>query len=150
MKTITQLYKESLNNNDINMIQSALKDLSETQSITTTEIKGKLLTKCAGYIIEEWIKEKIQNLDSDSANKFKAAEETYYDFLYDNTKIEVKSFQKGKKYSNTKLTASQVKNINDILFILVEYTAENSIDIVNIEFVKGSELKINNDRLVKK
>lgn len=143
------LIKEELSDDVLNSLSSALNDLSKTQSLSVTEIKGKLLTKCAGYIIEEWIKEKIQNINSDSKEKFKTAEDSWYDFIYDNTKIEVKSFQKGKKYSNTKLTASQLKNKDQLIFILVEYTADQSLDIVNIEFIKGSELKVNNDRLVK-
>lgn len=154
MKSITDLINnkvnEQLDDNVLNELSRTLNTLSQMQPLTVTEIKGKLLTKCAGYIIEEWIKEKIQNIDFESKNKFKFAEDSWYDFIYDNTKIEVKSFQKGKKYSNTKLTASQLDNKDQLVFILVEYTADQELNIINIEFVKGSELKIHNDRLVKK
>lgn len=144
------LIKEELSDDVLKSLSNALNDLAKSQSLSVTEIKGKLLTKCAGYIIEEWIKEKIKNLDAESKEKFKTAEDSWYDFIYDDAKIEVKSFQKGKKYSNTKLTASQLKNKDQLIFILIEYTANQSLDIINIEFVKGSELKVNNDRLVKK
>lgn len=140
---------ESIDDATMSSIERGLNSLARTQSLSVTEIKGKLLTKCAGYIIEEWVKEKIQNLDVDSKVKFKPAEDKWYDFIYDGSKVDVKAFQKGKKYSNTKLTESQAKNKDQLIFILVEYTATNELELTNIEVVKGSDLKINNDRLVK-
>ena len=151
MRSLQDILKlnEAIDDATMSSIESGLNSIAKSQSLAVTEIKGKLLTKCAGYIIEEWVKEKIQNLDAESKAKFKPAEDTWYDFIYDGSKVDVKAFQKGKKYSNTKLTAEQSKNKDQLIFILVEYTATNELELTNIEIVKGSDLKINNDRLVK-
>lgn len=126
---------------DLNKYLEKLK-IEELTNIPIDLEKDELLKRIAGYAIEEFIKIKIQNCNEDIKlidTKFKL----YYDFEFNGDKFEVKSFQKGNKYSNIILTKTQKKEKNNLIFILVEYKIENyQINITNIEIEKGKNLRI--------
>ena len=73
--------------------------------------------------------------------------------IQEQIECEIKSFQKGKKYSNTKLTKAQVEHKDELIFVLCEYDIDKSgpkLNLVNVEFVPGTEMKISGNRMVKK
>ena len=163
---------EAFNNNkeDFDRMASGLLKTAEDNKINP--LNEKVLTKCAGYIIEGWIKYVIQmkmwrpgelNEPDKNGNKYGDDEyelpkiyedgETWYDFTIRGDKFEIKSFQKGKKYSNTKLTKSQVEHKDELIFVLCEYEIDGSgpkLKLTNVEFVPGTEMKISGNRMVKK
>jgi len=125
--------------------------------ILTEILTGTALRKCAGYIIESAVKYYIQKYGFEDTpdhkelvNTFEDGE-TWYDFAMKGDKFEIKSFEKGKKYSNTKLTKAQAEHKDELIFVLCEYVVNSSdLKVINIEFVEGKDLKINGNRLVKK
>lgn len=159
---------ESKNNTveDYQRYANGLKKYFDSKDDLSKMITGKALKKCAGYIIESLVKFNIQfdqfrPEDWDNAPKdeegFSKIESVYddgenwYDFSMRGDKFEIKSFEKGKKYSNTKLTKAQAEHKDELTFVLCEYTINNDkLKVTNIEIVEGKDLKINGNRLVKK
>jgi hypothetical protein len=169
MKRITDLMNESKNHSieDYDRYSKGLLGSLKNKDITDL-IKGKALKKCAGYLIEtavKWYIQQYQFSDKEYEESARTIDdpdhkplvntfedgETWYDFVMKGDKFEIKSFEKGKKYSNTKLTKGQVEHKDELIFVLCEYTVSSGdLKVTNIEFVEGKDLKINGNRLVKK
>ena len=169
---LTYNISEAFNNNkeDFSRMASGLLKTAEDSKINPLD--EKVLAKCAGYIIEGWIKYVIQmnmwrpgELEGPDKNGNKYGDEGYespkiyedgeawYDFTIRGDKFEIKSFQKGKKYSNTKLTKAQVEHKDELIFVLCEYDIDKSgpkLNLINVEFVPGTKMKISGNRMVKK
>lgn len=123
-----------------------LKDVS-------VQLSDAIIKRCAGYIVEEYIKVKIKTFNGSVSDTFADGEfKEYYDFELEGDKFEVKAFQKGRKFSNTKLTSNQQKNKDDLIFIFAEYVIEGSkIKINNVTIEDGKNIKYDEKtgRLVK-
>jgi hypothetical protein len=168
--------KDILSNNIIESFNNTAEDfdrmsqglLRSAKASKINPLDSKVLAKCAGYIIEAWIKfviqmhawrpgERTYSDDDDNENyeppKIYENGDAWYDFSIRGDKFEIKSFQKGKKYSNTKLTKAQVEHKDELIFVLCEYEIDSSgpkLNLVNVEFVPGNEMKISGNRMVKK
>ena len=162
---------EAFNNNQEDFDRMASGLLKAAKNSKINPLNEKVLAKCAGYIIEGWIKYVIQmnmwrpgelNEPDKNGNKYgddkyklpKIFEdgETWYDFTLRGDKFEIKSFPKGKKYSNTKLTKAQVEHKDELIFVLCEYDIDKSgpkLNLINVEFVPGTDLKISGNKMVK-
>ena len=124
-----------------------LKDVS-------VQLSDAIIKRCAGYIVEEYIKVKLKTFNGSINDTFVDGEfKEYYDFELEGDKFEVKAFQKGRKYSNTKLTLGQQENKDSLIFIFAEYIIEGSkikIDNVTIEDGKNIKYDEKTGRLMKK
>lgn len=149
---ITNVY-ESLDDASIQELQSKLNEEDETWGIVGKNIatlNKQVLKKVAGYLVEQQVKTWVSITAQIGAKTYEDGDQ-WYDFVYDGQKCEIKAFQKGRKYSNTKLTANQLEHKDELLFVLCEYTSDDSrVVITNIELVPGKDMKISGNRMVKK
>jgi len=166
---LTYNINESFANTQEDFDRMAKGLLRSAENSKINPLDDKVLSKCAGYIIEGWIKYIIKskmwrpgeierdssynNDDNYQLPKIYEDGDTWYDFSIRGDKFEIKSFQKGKKYSYTKLTKAQVEHKNELIFVLCEYEIDSSgpkLNLINVEFVPGDEMKISGNRMVKK
>ena len=143
MKTITD-YLISERNHSNDQIQQYV-DLLNLEGLkdVNVQLSDAIIKRCAGYIVEEYIKVKLKTFNGSINDTFVDGEfKEYYDFELEGDKFEVKAFQKGRKYSNTKLTLGQQENKDSLIFIFVEYVIEGSkIKINNVTIEDGANVK---------
>ena len=121
MKTITD-YLISERNHSNDQIQQYV-DLLNLEGLkdVSVQLSDAIIKRCAGYIVEEYIKVKLKTFNGSINDTFVDGEfKEYYDFELEGDKFEVKAFQKGRKYSNTKLTLGQQENKDSLIFIFAE------------------------------
>lgn len=107
----------------------------------------KVMRKCAGYIIEGYVINTVNSIKDTTVPE----SNSWYDFEFEGDKFEVKAFEKGKKYSNTKITKNQSEHKDELVFVLVEYEVHGTdLSVNNIELIDGTKLIFRNNRLVKK
>jgi hypothetical protein len=116
-----------------------LKDVS-------VQLSEAVIKRCAGYIVEEYVKVQIKQANGEVADTFVDGEfKEYYDFELKGDKFEVKAFQKGRKYSNTRLTTKQQADKDNLIFIFVEYVIDGAkIKINNVSIEDGKNIKYDN------
>ena len=122
----------------------------------------KIMRKVAGYIIEARVKDIIRmefsvgvgekgfydkginiKLNDENMPRYVDGGDNWWDFIIDNQKVVIKSFQKGKLYSNVHASKNQVDNKDQLTFMLIEYTIDaydGSIEITGIAVVDGSDM----------
>lgn len=103
------------------------------------KINNKLIARCAGQIIEQWVIDNIPSALEDSEGnlwlKTLPDYTTHYDMMFykesDNTqiKIEVKSYKDGQ-IKNVKYSSNNQKDDVD-LYIFVDYSLEDSTIVFN-------------------
>ena len=105
------------------------------------------MRRCAGYIIEGYVINTVNSIKDTTVPE----SNSWYDFEFEGDKFEVKAFEKGKKYSNTKITKNQSEHKDELVFVLVEYEVHGTdLSVNNIELIDGTKLIFRNNRLVKK
>lgn len=155
MKNLKDLLviNESLSDKAIEDFQNRLNTNEDYQGIIKRNIatlNEQILKRAGGYIVEAKVKEWV-SATAEMDTKVYEDGNTWYDFTYEGQNFEIKAFLKGKKYSNTKLTANQLEHKNDLAFLLCEYEIDGSeLKINSIEVVNGKDLKISGNRMVKK
>ncbi len=157
MKNIVILIKDdenniSLSNPILNNLKNAFNVLLTNFQLYNSNIIDELFENCAGYILEEYIKIKLnnQNITSpDIKNHFKFYNDKWYDFKYDNVNIKLLTFKQGEEYSTNTLSATQYDNRKDMLFVSIVYNiTDNALTIENIFVSNGNDIKIKNDRVL--
>ena len=89
----------------------------------------------AGPIIEEAVKTALSSI-----SELKDSNNDYYDFLFDDEKIEVKALLEGE-VKNFKLTGPQLKEKDNMIFIIVNYSAsKDTIILNNITILPGNQI----------
>jgi len=144
-------------NDQISLTKSLLDELKETFNnllqnfrLGNSNITNQLFKKCAGYILEEYIKLLLQNISSpEYVNHFKFNDNKWYDFKYDNTPIKIITFEEDAYYSSTTLSSSQYENRKDMIFISLVYTITNdSLTISDIFVTNGKNISISYDKVL--
>jgi len=135
-----EIYKNPI----IDSIKQSFNLLLENVEINNQSINGQLFEKCAGHILEEYIKSNLSNISSpDIKRHFTLKDNKYYDFKYDLYNVKILTFNESKEYSDNYLSRKQLQyaDTNDLMFLCIIYTInENTIRISNIKFVDGSSL----------
>ena len=143
MKKLTNLLINERNHSDDQLQQYVdLLNLEQLKDVSV-QLSDAIIKRCAGYIVEEYIKVKLKTFNGSVSDTFVDGEyKEYYDFELEGDKFEVKAFKKGRKFSNTKLTSNQQQNKDNLIFIFAEYVIEGSkIKINNVTIEDGKNIK---------
>jgi len=161
MKRLNEYINETLTDKKLNKLNIEIKNsLNNLElNINIFNLPRALSTRLLPYIIEEQIKDhlksKYKNLivteePEDYKELFKIEDgnyKEYYDFKNQNNFFEIKSYQKGKKFSNVKFSSGQIKHKDDNNFIVifVEYNISTDTNYINkITGINISNISIEN------
>lgn len=145
MRVIINLLKGDQEKNNENPIIDSIKEsfniLLENVEISNISMNESLFEKCAGSILEEYIKLNLSNITSSEIKRhFTFKDNKYYDFKYDLNKIKIITFNKLNEYSDNYLSRKLIYEAanNNLMFLFIVYTInENKIKISNIKIAEG-------------
>ncbi len=137
MKRLNEyILERNINDNDLNNLLSKIKSGDPINN--SIKLNDRLVKRCAGYIVEQYIKDSlgIQEQDDGKFNE-------YYDFKKDNDLFEIKAYQQGKLIGNVHFTENQVEKLSELTIIFVEYKVDSTnITINKIYFKDGNKIKV--------
>ena len=137
MKRLNEyILERNINDDNLNNLLSKIK--SGVSINSSIKLNDRLVKRCAGYIVEQYIKDSL-GIPEEDDGKFNE----FYDFKKDNDLFEIKAYQQGKLIGNVHFTGNQVKKLSELTIIFVEYKVDSTnITINKIYFKDGNKIEI--------
>ena len=137
MKRLNEyILERNINDDNLNNLLSKIK--SGVSINSSIKLNDRLVKRCAGYIVEQYIKDSL-GIPEEDDGKFNE----FYDFKKDNDLFEIKAYQQGKLIGNVHFTKTQVEKLSELTIIFVEYKVDSTnITINKIYFKDGNKIEI--------